>query len=144
MRVLAFSSVVAVGCLFAVAEGFTLPATVDYGARNSFKSMSQCQKQTFGNLILRQNRLACRGAPQDLPQAKDLIGVGDESTLEDWFNKLGDSRQSIRTLAGMKIAELHDAEGQVKAQSIDFRDILILIAIHMSTVIIRARTSLSA
>ncbi len=90
-----------------------MPASVDCGARNSVKSISQCQKQAFGNLILRQSRVVCRGAPGELPQAKDLIGVGDESTIDDWFNKLGDSRQSIRTLAGMKIAELHDAEGQV-------------------------------
>jgi hypothetical protein len=136
MRVLSLKSVIGIGCLFVVAEGFTLPAAVDYGARNSVKSWSQSQKPAFGNLILRKNYVACRGAPQDLPQAKDLIGVGDESTIEDWFAKLGDSRQSIRTLAGMKIEELHDAEGQVvesfhpqscplrslqEAQLIDFR-----------------------
>ena len=114
MRVLLSTSVVAIGCLFALAEGFTLPATVEYCARNCVKSVSQSQKHAFGNVILRQNRVACRGAPQDLPQAKDLIGVGDDSTIEDWFAKLGDSRQSIRTMAGMKIAELHDVEGQVQ------------------------------
>jgi hypothetical protein len=144
MRGLSLTSAVVIGCLFAVATGFTLPTTVDYGARNGFKSLSQSQKHAFGNLILRKNHVACRGAPQDLPQAKDLIGVGDESTIEDWFAKLGDSRQSIRTLAGMKIAEFHDAEGQVLTKHVDFRNVLYLIALHMWVVMIRARRSSGA
>jgi hypothetical protein len=110
---MSLTNLVAIACLLAVAEGFTLPVTVNHGARNSAKSISQSQNQAFGSVILRPGRVACRGAPGELPQAKDLIGVGDDSTIEDWFNKLGDSRQSIRTMAGMKIAELHDATGQV-------------------------------
>jgi hypothetical protein len=79
---------------------------------------------------LRKNCLACRGAPQGLSQAKDLIGVADDSTIEDWFSKLGDSRRSIRPQAGMKIAEHHAAEGgKIYAQCFDFGDTLILIAL---------------
>ena len=55
----------------------------------------------------------CKGAAEDLPQAKDLIGRGDETTLDGWFEKLADSRLSIRTMAGMKIAERIEENGQV-------------------------------
>ena len=97
-------------CALALVDSFHLPLSIDCRAR-TVKCISQ--KTVLSPIALRHSRVACNGAPSDLPQAKDLIGVGDDSTLEDWFQKLADSRQSIRTMASIKIAELHDADGQV-------------------------------
>ena len=104
---------IATGCLLlAFVDGFNLPLSFEYRSRESNReSLNLVLKTSFASR--RQNSLACRAAPSDLPQAKDLIGVGDDSTIEDWFKKLADSRQSIRTMASIKIAEMHDADGQV-------------------------------
>lgn len=38
-----------------------------------------------------------------------------EKSLDEWFETLKDSRSSIRSMASMKIAELHDKDGKVRS-----------------------------
>jgi hypothetical protein len=64
-----------------------------------------------------QLRAASRTRPQlamasgDVPEGQKAFEAAERS-MDEWFALLADSRQSIRQMASVKIAELHDAEGK--------------------------------
>jgi len=73
--------------------------------------------------------LRAQAGDQDVPEGFKAFEASEKS-LDEWFETLKDSRSSIRSMASMKIAELHDKDGKGDEVIARLMKLLVLEDVH--------------